>query len=249
MSDLKLDRKVVVITGGTSGIGLETARLFLTHGARVVVAGRGEASLAAARRELGRNALAVRADVSQPADLKSLMQKAHDAFGPIDVLFANAGISECPDIFQTSEAFFDEVMHINVKGVFYAFTEALPLMSDGAAAVFTSSVVQQRGRPGDVLYAASKAAVRSLARTLAADERVLAKRVRVNVVSPGAIETPLTAAATSNADVRAWVEDQVPMGRWGQAHEVAKAVLFLSSDDSSYLTGGEIAVDGGLGQV
>ncbi|WP_198083376.1 SDR family NAD(P)-dependent oxidoreductase [Variovorax sp. E3] len=140
-------------------------------------------------------------------------------------------------------------MSINVKGVFYAFTEAFELMSDGAAAVFTSSVVQQRGRPGDVLYAASKAAVRSLARTLAADERVLARHVRVNVVSPGAIETPLTATATADADVRAWVEGQVPMGRWGRAEEVAKAVLFLASADASYLTGGEIAVDGGLGQI
>jgi NAD(P)-dependent dehydrogenase (short-subunit alcohol dehydrogenase family) len=249
MSDIKLEGKVAVITGGSSGIGLATARLFVQHGAHVVIAGRNDAALRAARQELGGNALAVRADVSRPADLKLLMQTAHDALGPIDVLFANAGMSECPDIFETSEDFFDEVMHTNVKGVFYAFTEAFPLMSFGAAAVFTSSVVQQRGKPGDVLYAASKAAVRSLGRTLAADERVLAKRVRINVVSPGAIETPLTVAATADAQVRAWVEGQVPMGRWGRAEEVAKAVLFLACDDSSYLIGGEIAVDGGLGQI
>lgn len=249
MSDRKLEGKVAVITGGASGIGLATARLFIANGASVVIAGRNTVALRSAQKALGDRAMPVRADVSRPADLKVLMQAAHDALGPIDVLFANAGISECPDIFDTDETFFDELMHINVKGVFYAFTEAFGLMADGASAIFTSSVVQQRGRPGDVLYAASKAAVRSLARTLAADERVLAKRVRVNVVSPGAIETPLTAAATADAAVREWVEDQVPMGRWGHPDEVAKAVLFLGSADASYLTGGEIAVDGGLGQI
>lgn len=249
MLDRKLDGKVVVITGGSSGIGLATARLFIAHGARIAIAGRSEETLQSAREALGGNVLAVRTDVGRAADLRALMNTVHDALGPIDVLFANAGISECPDIFETGEAFFDEVMHTNVKGVFYAFTEAFALMSEGANAVFTSSVVQQRGRPGDVLYAASKAAVRSLARTLAADERVLAKRVRVNVVSPGAIETPLTAAATADPEVRAWVEAQVPMGRWGQTDEVAKAVLFLASSDASYLTAGEIAIDGGLGQI
>jgi NAD(P)-dependent dehydrogenase (short-subunit alcohol dehydrogenase family) len=249
MREKKLDGKVAVITGGGSGIGLATARLFRANGARVVIAGRSEASLTAARQILGDGVLAVRADVQRPEELRALMHSARQSFGPIDVLFANAGISECPDIFETPEAFFDELMQINVKGVFYAFTEAFPLMADGAAVVFTSSVAQQRGRPGDALYAATKAAVRSLARTLAADTRVLARRVRINVVSPGAIETPLTAAATQDADIRAWVEAQVPMGRWGRADEVAKTVLFLSSSDSSYLTAGEIAVDGGLGQI
>ncbi|CAN5329144.1 SDR family oxidoreductase [soil metagenome] len=245
----KLDGRVAVITGGSSGIGLATASLFVQHGARVVIAGRHNVSLRAARYSLGDDVLAVQCDVRQPSELRALIQAAYARFGLIDVLFANAGTSECPDIFDTSEAFFDDLMHSNVKGVFFAFTEAYPHMARGAAAVFTSSVVQQRGRPGDVLYAASKAAVRSLARTLAADERVLAKQMRVNVVSPGAIETPLTAAATADAEVRAWVEQQVPMGRWGQADEVAKAVLFLACNDSSYLTGSEIAVDGGLGQI
>jgi len=133
--------------------------------------------------------------------------------------------------------------------VFYAFTHALPWMTPKASAIFTSSVIQQRGRPGDALYAAGKAAVRSLARTLAADDRVLRRQIRVNVVSPGAIRTPLTNAASGDAQVRAWVEGQVPMGRWGEADEVARAVLFLASDDSSYMTGSEIAVDGGLGQI
>lgn len=249
MLDRKLNGKVAVITGGSSGIGLATAQLFQAHGARVVIAGRSEASLNTARQILGGDVLSVRTDVQHPEELRALMQTATRSFGPIDVLFANAGISECPDILDTPESFFDEVMGINVKGVFYAFTEAFPLMAEGAATVFTSSVVQQRGRPGDALYAASKAAVRSLARTLSSDSRVLDKRVRINVVSPGAIETPLTVAATQDAQVRAWVEAQVPMGRWGQTEEVAKAVLFLACADSSYLTAGEIAVDGCLGQV
>ncbi|WP_133650395.1 SDR family NAD(P)-dependent oxidoreductase [Paraburkholderia flava] len=245
----RLDGKVAVITGGSSGIGLATAQLFRRHGARVVLAGRNEGALHAAQRAVGGDTLAVRADVSRVADLRMLMETTANAFGKIDVLFANAGLSECPDVLDTDESFFDHLMAVNVKGVFYAFTQAFEHLADGASVVFTSSVAQQRGRPGDALYAASKAAVRSLARTLAADERVLARRVRINAVSPGAIRTPLTRAATDDADVRAWVEAQVPMGRWGEADEVARAVLFLASDDASYLTGGEIAVDGGLGQI
>jgi NAD(P)-dependent dehydrogenase (short-subunit alcohol dehydrogenase family) len=177
------------------------------------------------------------------------MQTVGECFERIDVLFANAGMSECADILNTDETFFDQLMGVNVKGVFYAFTHAFPWLAKNASVVFTSSVIQQRGRPGDALYGASKAAVRSLARTLAGDERVLAQQIRINVVSPGAIRTPLTTAATDNPDVSAWVESQVPMGRWGEANEVARAVLFLASSDASSLTGGEIAVDGGLGQI
>ncbi|CAN7772163.1 SDR family oxidoreductase [Caballeronia sp. LjRoot34] len=249
MTEGKLDGKVAVITGGGSGIGLATAHVFRQQGAQVVIAGRNESTLAAARDAIGANTLAVCADVAKPDDLHTLMQTVGECFGRIDVLFANAGMSECPDILDTDEAFFDRLMGVNVKGVFYAFTHAFPWLAKNASVVFTSSVIQQRGRPGDALYGASKAAVRSLARTLAADERVLAQQVRINVVSPGAIRTPLTTAATDNPDVSAWVESQVPMGRWGEADEVARAVLFLASSDASYLTGGEIAVDGGLGQI
>jgi len=245
----KLDGKVAVITGGSSGIGLATAHIFRQQGAQVVIAGRNESALAAARDAIGGNTLAVCADVAKPDDLHGLMQTVGNCFGRIDVLFANAGMSECPDILDTDEAFFDRLMGVNVKGIFYTFTHAFPWLAKNASVIFTSSVIQQRGRPGDALYGASKAAVRSLARTLAGDERVLAQQVRINVVSPGAIRTPLTTAATENADVSAWVESQVPMGRWGEANEVARVVLFLASSDASYLTGGEIAVDGGLGQI
>jgi len=249
MNSQKLKGKVAVITGGSSGIGLATAALFIDEGATVVIAARGEKKLEEAKAVLGNDVLAISTDVSKQAELHALMEQVGTTFGRIDVLFVNAGMSECPDILKTDEAFFDTLMNINVKGVFYAFTHALPWMSSGASAIFTSSVIQQRGRPGDALYAASKAAVRSLARTLAADDHVLRKQVRVNVISPGAICTPLTAGATENPAIREWVEGQVPMGRWGEADEVARAVLFLASSDASYMTGSEIAVDGGLGQI
>jgi len=167
----------------------------------------------------------------------------------IDVLFANAGASECPSLGETDSAFFDRLMSVNVKGVFFAFVKALPLFRAGASAVFTATSTHDRGRPGDALYLASKAAVRSLARGLAADEEVLRKRIRVNVVSPGAIETPLTALAHGNQEIRDYVEAMVPLGRWGEPADIARAVLFLASPENSYITGAEIAVDGGLAQI
>jgi NAD(P)-dependent dehydrogenase (short-subunit alcohol dehydrogenase family) len=247
--DRKLEGKVAVVTGGSSGIGLATGRLLHAHGARVAIAGRNPEALAAAAAAIGGTTLAIPTDVARPEALRSLMNAVGAAHGRIDVLFANAGVSECPDLLDTGEAAFDSIVDINLKGVFYAFTHAFPWLADGASAIFTSSVANARGRPGDPLYAATKAAVRSFARTIAADPRVLEKRIRVNAVSPGAIRTPLTAAATGDAEASAWVESQVPMGRWGDAGEVARAVLFLASDDASYLTGGEISVDGGLGQI
>jgi len=249
MSDRKLDGKVAVVTGGSSGIGLAVARLFHEHGAQVVLAARGQAELNSARAIVGDGTLAIRTDVGNLTDVRALMKKVGETFGRIDVLFANAGISDCPDIFETDEGFFDHLFNVNLKGVFFTFTHAFPLLSERASVIFTSSVAQQLGRPGDPLYAASKAAVRSLGRTLAADERVLAKKIRINTISPGAISTPLTKSATTDPAIRAWVESQIPMGRWGEPDEVARSVLFLASDDASYLTGGEVAVDGGLGQI
>ncbi|GHO48448.1 hypothetical protein KSX_66110 [Ktedonospora formicarum] len=160
------------------------------------------------------------------------MRQIGDHFGQIDILFANAGISECPPIQETDDAFFDHIMGINVKGVFFTFTQALPWLAQDASVIFTSSVAHERGRPGDPLYTASKAAVRSLARTLAADEDVLSRGIRVNVVSPGAIYTPLTANQDTYAmleAVNSYVAETVPMKRWGQPEEVARAVLFLAS--------------------
>jgi len=180
----KLQGKVTVITGGNSGIGFASAKLFKSEGATLVVAGRNQETLEAARNELGDDTLIIRADVSKISEIVKVVQMVKDKFGKIDVLFANAGISECPPIQETDEAFFNHIFDVNVKGVFFLFAKAMPLFSEGASVIFTCSASHDMGRPGDPLYAATKAAVRSLARTLAADEEILNKKIRVNVVSP-----------------------------------------------------------------
>lgn len=251
MSELKLKNKVALITGGNSGIGLATARLFKAEGASVVIVGRNKNTLESVRDELGGDTTIISADISKVVDIDRVIAEVKNKFGKIDILFANAGISECPPIQETDEGFFDFIMGINVKGVFFTFTKALPILADGASVIFTSSIAHKMGRPGDPLYTATKAAVRSLARTLAADDEVLKRKIRVNVISPGTIQTPLTAQESEEMAkaVDEYIKASVPMKRWGQPQEVAKSVLFLASSDSSYLTGGEISVDGGLGQI
>ncbi|MDQ7094668.1 SDR family oxidoreductase [Desulfosporosinus sp. PR] len=250
MSERKLVNKVAVITGGNSGIGLATARLFNENGAKVVVIGQNDRSLQAVEKELGGNTLALKADVAKVEEIAQAMARVQETFGRIDILFANAGISECPPIQETDEEFFDHIMGINVKGVFFAFTKALPYLSQGASVIMTSSVSHKKGRPGDPLYAASKAAVRSLVRTLALDPEVLARNIRVNAVSPGAIKTPLTSQETPELEkaINDYIASTVPMKRWGRPEEVAEAVLYLASAEAAYLTGSEISVDGGLGE-
>ena len=245
---MRFEDKVVVITGGSSGIGAAAARAFAREGARLVLVGRGSDALAAIGAELP-GATTLAADVGEVADVERVMGEVARRHGAVDVLFANAGTSECPPLTETDGAFFDRLMATNVKGVFFAFARALPLFRPGGAAVFTATASHARGRPGDPLYLASKAAVRSLARSLAADEEVLRKRIRVNVVSPGAVETPLTARAHGAPEIRATVENMVPLGRWGTPDDIARAVLFLASDAAAYVTGSELAVDGGLGQL
>jgi NAD(P)-dependent dehydrogenase (short-subunit alcohol dehydrogenase family) len=245
----RFEGRVVVITGGSSGIGLAAARLFVAEGAEVVLVARDAGKLADARRELGAQATTVAADVSSVADVARVMAQVAETHGGIDVLFANAGMSECPPIEETDAAFFDRIMGTNVKSVFFGFTGALPLFRPNGSAIFTATATHARGQPGDALYLASKAAVRSLARSLARDDRVLEKKIRVNVVSPGATETPLTVAAHGTPEIRAYVDGMVPLGRWGTAEEVARAVLFLASADAAYITGAEIPVDGGLAQI
>ncbi|MVM34529.1 glucose 1-dehydrogenase [Spirosoma sp. HMF4905] len=246
-----LKDKVALITGGSSGIGLATARLMAEEGAHVVIVGRDEQKLEAAANEIGHAAIPIRADASSISGINALIAKVKETYGRIDVLFANAGMSDCPPILETDEPFFDEIMDINVKGVFFLFTKAFPLLAANASVIFTSSVAHNKGRPGDPLYSMTKAAVRSLGRTLAMDEDVLAKKVRVNTVSPGTIQTPLTKQDTSEMDemINNYVAATVPMQRWGQANEVAKAVVFLASDNSSYMTGSDLLVDGGLAQI
>ena len=250
-NNLKLQSKVALITGGNSGIGLATARLLKANGASVIIIGRNIESLEKVKNELGGDTIAIQADVSKIFDIENVIGQVKQKFGRIDILFANAGISDCPPIKETTETFFDQIIGINIKGVFFMFTKALDILSNDASVIFTSSAAHDMGRPGDPLYSATKAAVRSMARTFAAEDEVIEKGIRVNVVSPGTIQTPLTAQETeemTNA-INEYITSSVPMKRWGQPEEVAKAVLFLASSDSSYITGGEIAVDGGLGQI
>jgi len=247
----KLADKVALITGGSSGIGLATAKLMIAEGASVVIVGRDADKLAHAAKELGGDVLTISADASCLTSIEKIIQKVKETYGRIDILFANAGMSDCPPIFETEEPFFDKIMDINVKGVFFLFTKAYPIMADYASVILTSSVAHGKGRPGDPVYSMTKAAVRSLGRTLALDEEVLAKMIRVNTLSPGTIQTPLTKQDSPEMEnaINDYIQASVPMQRWGQAEEVAKAVVFLASDDSSYITGGEIYVDGGLAQI
>jgi NAD(P)-dependent dehydrogenase (short-subunit alcohol dehydrogenase family) len=240
--------KVAVITGGNSGIGLATARELRRRGARVVVSGRDEKRLAEAAAALGGDTLAVRADVSRLADLDKLFARTRERFDLIDVLFVNAGLGKFAPVEQTTEALYDEVMDVNVKGAFFTVQKALPLLKDGGAIVINTSVVGRKGIPTWSVYSASKAALRSLTRTLAAE--LLPRKIRVNAVAPGPVPTPnfrneWQPSGTSADSVAA----VVPMKRLGEAEEIARGVAFLASEEASYITGVELNIDGGMGQL
>ena len=248
---MTLSGKTAVITGGNSGIGLATARLFVREGAKVAIIGRDSKTLDAARQELGNNVIAIKADVSSIDEVEAAAKEVEAKLGKIDILFANAGIAEFTPMDQVDETFFDKTFDINVKGVFFTTQKFAPLMRDNGAVLFTTSVVNKKGWPGTSVYSASKAAVRSLARTMAAE--LQPRKIRVNAISPGPIETPIYGRMGMSPEAVKQLADgvllQTPMHRFGSADEVAKVALFLASDQSSYLTGTEISVDGGLGQV
>jgi len=247
----RLEGKVAVVTGGNSGIGLATAKRLQEEGARVVISGRDRKTLDEAVKSIGNGVVAVQADVANGADLDKLYAEVSQKLGKIDVLFVNAGIAKFAPLAETSERTYDEQFDINIKGAYFTIQKALPLLNDGASIILNTSVANSKGTSGTSAYAATKAALRSLARTAAGE---LAERgIRVNTVAPGPIVTPIfgrTGLPKEAAD--AFASDllsKLPLKRFGQPEEVASTVAFLASQDASYITGVEINVDGGLGQI
>jgi len=247
----KLEGKVVLITGGTNGIGLASARLFKAHGARLAVTGRDPATLASAREELGSDALVVASQVGDLAEVDALLAQVKERFGRLDVLFLNAGLSSPAPFEQVTEEQFDAIVGLNFKAVFFTIQKALPLLGEGASVILTTSITNQTGTPNFSVYGASKAALRSLAQSLGL--ALIGRGIRVNAISPGPIDTkafgrlklPPERVEAIHADIRA----RSPIKRFGRADEVAKVALFLASDDAAYVVGEEIVVDGGLTHV
>src|SRR6266480_6389846 len=247
----KLAGKIALITGGNSGIGLATAKQLVNEGAYVFITGRREPELAAAVKEIGRNVTGVQGDVSNLDDLDRLFAQIKREKGKLDIVFANAGVAEYALFGTITEEHYDSIFGINVKGLLFTVQNALPLLPDGASIILNASIVASKGLSMNSVYSATKAAVRSFARTWTTDLKD--RRIRVNAVSPGPIETPglndLVASSEAGRQRMAAISTTVPLGRLGKPDEIAKAVLFLASDDSSYITGTELFVDGGFAQV
>jgi len=248
----KLEGKVAVITGGNSGIGLATAQRFVDEGAYVFITGRRQKELDQAVNQVSRNVTGVQGDVSKLDDLDRLYDIVKEQKGKIDVLFANAGIMDLCTLEKVSETYFDKTFSVNVKGVFFTVQKSLPLFNDGGTIVLTGSVAGSKGTEGLSVYGATKAAVRSLARSFTAELKN--RKIRVNVVSPGRVDTPAASVAisglqASQESLKVGVVDSIPLGRMGTPDEIASAVLFLASNDSSFVTGIELFVDGGRAQV
>ena len=247
----KLEGKVAVVTGGNSGIGLATAKRFVAEGAHVFITGRRQAELDAAVSQIGKNVSRVQGDVSNLSDLDRLYATVKQQKGRVDVLFANAGLGEFVPLGQITEAHFDKTFGVNVKGTLFTVQKALPLMPDGGSIVMNGSMVSMKGWPAFGVYAATKAALRSFARTWSVDLK--SRKIRVNVVSPGTVITPGYKNAGLSDEQIAQIEAEAaaatPLGRVGTPEEIAKAVVFLASDESSYVTGIELFVDGGLAQI
>jgi NAD(P)-dependent dehydrogenase (short-subunit alcohol dehydrogenase family) len=247
----KLEGKVALITGGNSGIGLATAKQFVNEGAYVFITGRREAELAAAKKQIGKNVTAIQGDVSNLDDLDRLFVQIKKEKGKIDIVFANAGVARYAPLGTITEDFFDSIFDINVKGVLFTVQKSLPLLRDGGSIILNASIVATKGLSSNSVYSATKAAVRSFARTWTTDLKD--RRIRVNAISPGPIDTPglseLLASSETGQQRKKMISTTVPLGRFGRPEEIAKAVVFLASDDASYITGIELFVDGGFAQV
>jgi NAD(P)-dependent dehydrogenase (short-subunit alcohol dehydrogenase family) len=247
----KLEAKIALVTGGNSGIGLATAKRFVKEGAHVFITGRRDAELAAAAREIGKDVTSVQGDVSNLVDLDRLFAQIKREKGKLDIVFANAGVAKYAPFGEITEELYDSIFDTNVKGLLFTVQKALPLLPDGASIILNASIVASKGLPANSVYSATKAAVRSFARTWTTDLKP--RHIRVNAVSPGSIDTPglsdLLASSETGEQRRKMITSMVPLGRFGTPDEIAKAVVFLASDDSSYITGTELFVDGGFAQV
>ena len=244
---MRLTNKTALITGGNSGIGLETARLFVAEGARVIITGRNQARLDAAAKELGPNALAVVADATDIAATEAAIKKGVAKFGKLDIVFANAGIPGATPVGGSQLEVFEQVLRTNITAVFFTVQAAVAQMNDGGSIILNGSVISVLGIPGYSAYGAAKAGVRAMARIMASE--LSPRGIRVNVVAPGAIRTPIWGAAIATPEAEKAFENRIgrstPLGRLGEPEHIAKTVLFLASDDAAHIQGQELFVDGG----
>src|SRR5215469_5632253 len=248
MSSQRFQGKVAVVTGGNSGIGLGVARAYAREGAQVAITGRNDQTLQAAGMAIGSGTLAIQADASKLTDIEAAMKQIHERYDRIDALFVNAGIGRFVPFEEVTEAFFDETVAINMKGVFFTVQKAIPLMSRGLAILLNGSINAHLGMPGTTVYGATKAAVINMAKTLSAD--LLEKGIRVNAISPGPITSELLArdglTQEKLQETQDWIKSQVPVKRFGTPEEVAAGVLYLTSSESAFVLGAELIIDGGM---
>jgi len=247
MNGQRFKGKVAVVSGGNSGIGLGVAKAYAREGASVVITGRSAKTLQAAAEEIGPDTLAINSDASKISDIEEAMVLIREKFGRIDALFVNAGAGKFTPIEEVTEEFFDEIFGVNVKGVLFTVQKALPLMRDGSAIVLNASINGHKAMPNTTVYAASKAAVISLAKNLSIE--LVGRGIRVNSISPGPIESALLARKLSAEELqqtRDWIVSQVPMKRFGLPQEIASAVLYLTSAESAFVIGADLIIDGGM---